>query len=462
MPNESTNELKKTIGLRDLVLLNIATIIGLSTLPQVAQFGFGSLVMYLIAIVLFFIPSGLMVAELSHRIGGTGGFYNWIKEAFGPAAGFIAAWCYWLSNIVWLPTVLLLISTSAVYLLGNDQLSLIENQTYIGLSGLAFLWLIIGLNILGMEKAKWIQNLGGIAIWLSILLIVGLGFTELLDSPELITKANWIPDFTNWGIIPFFAAVAFAFGGLELAPVMGGEIKNPSRNIPNAIVLTSISVGLIYILGTLGVLVLNGSGEVNVIDGVAQAFYAMSQRSENAWLGLLGVLFVLFGVIGQFGSWLTGIARLPYAIGVDSMLPSTLSKLHPAFGTPYVSLIWHGVILTIFLIGAFIGSTVQDAFLVLFDMAIILYFIPFIFMFGALIFHVKKNTGNGVISFFQHRGLLWLTASLGTLVMIIGIVLACVPSGEVENQGLFYLKVIGGSAILIAAGWMIVRRSLAE
>ena len=98
--------LHRALNLRDLVALNVACIVSLSSLAQVAQFGFGSLSLYLLAIALFLIPSGLMAAELNARMPEEGGFYLWTRRAFGDWHGYVAAWSYWLSNIVWLPTAI--------------------------------------------------------------------------------------------------------------------------------------------------------------------------------------------------------------------------------------------------------------------------------------------------------------------------------------------------------------------
>lgn len=146
--------LKKVLGLKDLTLMNISLVVGFSGLTLVAQFGFSSVIMYLIVMILLFVPSSIVISELNSRLPGEGGFYNWVKQAFGDIHAFIVAWSYWLSSIVWFPTVCLFISTSAVYLLGQEYHFLVEHKVYNLLSGLVIIWGITLLNILGLEKAK--------------------------------------------------------------------------------------------------------------------------------------------------------------------------------------------------------------------------------------------------------------------------------------------------------------------
>ena len=82
-------QLKRTLGLRDLIMLNVSCMVGLASLPQVAQFGLGSIALYVLAIIMFVIPCGLMIAELNARIPEEGGFYLWTKMAFGDFHGYI-------------------------------------------------------------------------------------------------------------------------------------------------------------------------------------------------------------------------------------------------------------------------------------------------------------------------------------------------------------------------------------
>ena len=179
MNSDPKEKLHKGLGLKDLILMNISCIVGLTTLPLVAQFGYGSIFLFILAIITFLIPSGLMVAELNSRMPETGGFYLWTREAFGDMHGYIAAWSYWLANITWFPTILLIISSIVLYVFGDRFSYLEDDYNYNLILCLLVLWFLTLLNILGIEKAKWIQNVSGIANWLSILFLVGFGVAKL-------------------------------------------------------------------------------------------------------------------------------------------------------------------------------------------------------------------------------------------------------------------------------------------
>ena len=116
----SGGELHRTLGVTDLVFLYIAAILGIRWLSTAAQMGPSSLVLWLLAVVIFFIPSGLTVMELSSRDSGEGGIYLWAKTAFGEQHGFIVGWTYWVNNLFYFPGLLLFIAGAFLFLGGSE------------------------------------------------------------------------------------------------------------------------------------------------------------------------------------------------------------------------------------------------------------------------------------------------------------------------------------------------------
>ncbi|MFT5103321.1 MAG: amino acid transporter [Candidatus Latescibacterota bacterium] len=449
-------QLKKALGLRDLVLLNIACVVGLSSLTQAAQFGWSSFTLWLLAMICYLIPSGLMVVDLNARVPGEGGFYNWTKTAFGERNGYIAAWCYWLSNIVWFPAILLTIVGSGLYIFGDAYLDLAENFWVAGLISLIVLWFTILLNIYGLKFGKWIQNVGAISLWVlfTLLFVVAIYYLFSFGSAQPFTADSLIPDFSDFGVFPFFAAITFSFGGLELSSVMSGEIKNPKRNIVRSIIISGVVIALLYCVGTFSLLVVIPQGELHIVDGIAQTFFVMNEKTGWPFLGVVGAVLVTLSTLGLFASWTTGTARLPFVIGIDKYLPPALGKIHPKYGTPYVSLYLQGIIISILLLIAISGTKIQEAYSFLYDMSVLLYFIPFLYMFAALLKHNLKNTGGkgGIRLFEKYPSSVWIVSILGFLVILLSVILAVIPSEVIENKWLFFIKISGTTVTLITIG----------
>src|SRR5438128_5339540 len=158
---QGTSQLVRGLKLRDLILFNLVAVLGLRHLGTTAKFGPGSLLMWLIAALFFFIPQGLAVIELSSRFPKEGGIYFWTKSALGEGHGFLCGWCYWINNVLYYPNLLISTAVIATYIVGKGESSLGNNWTYVLTVTLISLWLATLLNIVGTGKGKWLQNAGG-------------------------------------------------------------------------------------------------------------------------------------------------------------------------------------------------------------------------------------------------------------------------------------------------------------
>ena len=460
---EPAGELRRTLGVADLVLLNIAAILGIRWLSTAAQMGPSSIALWFLAVLVFFIPSGLAVMELNSRESGEGGVYLWAKAAFGEQHGFIAGWTYWVNNLFYFPGLLLFIAGAFLYLGGNELLGLGDSALYNAGFSLVLLWLVIGMNIIGLSKGKWIPNIGAAATGtiFVVLLVTGAWAWLRHGSATSFTAGAAVPDVGEFSTLTFFATMTFAFAGLELGPAMGGEIKEPRRSLPRAMLISGLVIATIYILGTAMLLVAVPEGAINVITGIPQAMAAIGERVSLPGLAFVGALLVVLSSIGGLGAWISGVARIPYAIGIDRYLPKALGRTHPRYGTPYVALLTQGIVVTLLMLAAVTESTIEEAYILLLDMTIVLYFIPFLYMFAALPFLRLKAAGNndGVSLVPFGRAGPWIFGGLGFAATLLSIVLALMPPTDSGNPGLFVLKVGGGCLAFIGVGLFFFHRN---
>ncbi|PYK34665.1 MAG: hypothetical protein DME58_02565, partial [Verrucomicrobia bacterium] len=134
-------KLVRALKLRDLVLFNLVAVLGLRHLGTTAKFGPGSLLMWLIAAVFFFIPQGLAVIELSSRFPKEGGIYFWTKHALGEGHGFLCGWCYWINNVLYYPNLLISAAVIATFIFAKSASGLSDNWTYVLPVTLGTLWI---------------------------------------------------------------------------------------------------------------------------------------------------------------------------------------------------------------------------------------------------------------------------------------------------------------------------------
>lgn len=422
------------MGLRDLVLFNIAAVVGIRWLAAAAHTGPGSITLWLLAAGLFFVPLALAVAALSKRFPEEGGIYVWTRRGFGDWHGFLCGWCYWLSNVFYFPSLLL-----AGVGMAATALGFAENRIAILTTALAILWIASITNIVGMGVGKWTGNLGGLSTYLGGALLVGMGlvtWTRFGSATPLRLLPEWNLDKLN-----FWSQVVFAFGGLELGAIMGGEIRNPEKTVARAAWIAGLSIAAFYIAGTLAMLVLLPPDQVSVVTGLVQAAAAAGTRLGLGWPPLVLAFAIGLGVTGQLGAWIAGSARLPFVIGIDHYLPPIFSRLHPRWRTPHLSILILSGACTVFVIAMQAGENLRIGYQLLVDMTVVTYFVPFLYLFGA----AWKN-GQRASSM----------AGLGMTTL--GIVLSFVPPPDVSSVWVFEGKLAGGFGLIAVMGRLCFQR----
>ncbi|HLY67067.1 MAG TPA: APC family permease, partial [Chloroflexota bacterium] len=305
------------------MLLNIVTIIGLRWLSTAAQIGPSSLTLWLLALLTFFLPSALAVLELSSRIPHEGGLYQWTRAALGDLHGFLAGWVFWLSNLVFFPSLLLFATGVFLHVGGASWLRYADSPLYNGIGTIALLWAATLLNLIGLTRAKWLQNLGGMAtVAVAVLLLVGGAIAwHAYGSATPITAASLVPDYSALPTLGALSILILAYDGLELGPVMAEEIRNPARVIPRAVFLAGAVIAVAYVAGTLALLVALPPAQINAISGIPEALRAIGARAGMPFFGVLTAALLTLGSVGALGGWITGSARLPFVVGLGHYLP---------------------------------------------------------------------------------------------------------------------------------------------
>jgi len=456
----SPHDLPRSLGLRDLVLFNIVAVLSLRWLATSAAAGPSALTLWVLAGLLFFVPQGLAVSDLANRYPEEGGIYFWTKRAFGEGNGFLCGWCYWVNNILYYPNLLISTSVILTFALGKSDSGLADDRTYVFFATLVMLWFAVGINIVGMSTGKWLQNLGAIGTYLPGLLLAILGVTAMLHQPSAnpITAKELIPDLTQFGELNLWASIAFAFAGLELAATMGGEIKDPARTLPRAVLLAAPLCAAMYLIGTLMVLWLVPAGDVNIVSGFLQAI-AVGAGSMK-WLVIIAASLYVVGNLGGVGAWLTGPARVAFTIGLDRYFPPWFGRVHPKWKTPYMAMLVAAVLATLFLILSVVGkgTTVEKAYLVLLDTMLLIYFVPFIYLFLTYI-KVRLAEPAPAVMFPRRRPMAVLVGVAGLFLTLFAMGVAMVPPSGTESVWLFELKVVGGASAFMVLGGVLYWRA---
>jgi glutamate:GABA antiporter len=459
---DSKSQLRRTMGFWDVLLFNIATVLGPRWIAAAGHNGTSSISLWVIAAVFFFIPGALVINELSSRFPEEGGLYAWSREAFGPFHGFIAGWTYWIYTVFYFPGLLLASASMSAYIAGGRGFELAQDRTFLLAVSIGLLLVAVVLNIVGLNVGKWLQNAGGVGTYVPLLMLVAIAAIVSLKSGSVthFTFRNMLPAW-NWDTVNFWSQIAFAFTGLELVSAMSEEVRDPRRTLPRAVFGAGALIALMYIVGTFAVLALAPASDLDPQSGVFHAITVGSIALRIGLLGILAAVLVTAGNAGGVGSTVAGIARVPFVVGIDRYLPSAFGKIHPRWRTPYISILVQAVISGAILLISQINDTTRGAYQFLVDAAIILYFIPFLYMFAAVIkLAYRKNRKENPHAVLVPGGLpgVWISGSLGFLVVLIGIVVSLVPPGDSSNKLGFEMKLVGGTLVSILLGLILYWR----
>jgi amino acid transporter len=438
--------LKRVLGRRDLIALFVVAVFNLNVIPSIAANGAITVWLWLLSLLLFFLPQGIAVIELAHRYPGEGGVYLWAKESFGDFHGFLSGWCYWTNNMMYVPTVMLYFVGVSVFVLGPGHQSLADNKAFTITASLGLMALLVILNVVGLGVGKWVNNLGGLGTGIAAVALVGLGVTVWLRFGTTVTGSDFrIPADPRF-VFNSFGVICFALVGLELASVMGDEIQDPQKTLPGAVAWGGVLSGFLYIATTLTLLIAVGRSNISVLQGVVQAVSHMADRAGVAWVVRPFALLLSVSIAGIGSAWLAGSARIPFVAGLDSYLPNWLGKIHPRYATPHAALIVHGIVSGVLVVLNSLSGGVQETFQKLLSLAVVLQLVPFLYIFAALLkFSFNRFPGKGR----YRKGVLFLAGASGLATTSVGIILAFFPAQQITSLRAYEIWMFGGTGFFI-------------
>jgi len=462
--SDPIKQLRREMGFWDVLFFNIATVLGPRWIAAAAHNGSSSISLWVLAAVFFFVPTAMVINELSSRFPEEGGLYVWAKEAFGDFHGFVAGWNYWIYTVFYFPGLLLASAAMAGYIVGERGAVLAQDRTFLLLVSLGLLVVAVALNIIGLNIGKWLQNAGGVSTYLPLLILVGFAGVLWLRQGSVthFTWASMMPVW-NWDTVNFWSQIAFAFTGLELVSAMSAEVRDPQRILPRAVFAAGALIALMYVVGTMSVLALVPAAETDPRSGVFHAITIASIAFKIGFVGILAAILVTVGNAGGVGSTVAGIARVPFVVGIDRYLPKAFGKIHPRWKTPYISIIVQAVVSGVILLVSQINESTRGAYQVLIDAAIILYFVPFLYMYAAAIkLASRKDRLENPRAVLIPGGKIgvWLASSIAFIVTLLSIIVSLLPPGDAVDRRVFQMKVAGWTVGALALGLILYYRGV--
>ena len=362
----------RSLGLPSATALVIGSIIGTGvfTMPAVMAGAGTSSLITLGIISIGALLLGVLFGQLTRRVPNTeGGLYAYARHEFGDFAGYLTAWCYWIT--AWAGNAAI-VSSWVLYvesLFGIDNPSGWTNWG-IALTGL---WIPAAINLVGIRQMAWFQNITVVLKFLPLLLVGTVGWF-------FVTSANFGPFNASGGslydAINLAAGVAlFSFIGVEVASIAAGRVRNPRRNVGRASVLGTAAAALLYVAVTAAVMGLVPHDQL-VEDGAPFVAAFNTMFGSAAWLGKLVALTAVISGIGALNGWTLVTAEMPYAAAKDGLFLHHFTKENRA-GAPWFGIVVSTVIASLLMGWSYSSSTGLDVFVYLVGLSVVTVAIPY-------------------------------------------------------------------------------------
>ena len=431
--------LKRELGLRDVALFAIVCITSARWIPIAAHAGPGSVALWLLAAVFFMAPLTVAVATLVARYPGAGGLYLWTRQDFGSWHGFLSFWIYWVGTAFLFPTAALLYTRVGFGMFGPAFSRFGENRFYLLAATVVMIWIALGTNLVGLKIGKWTENIGALATWavgLLLAVVAWMVWTRRGAATPMHILPKW-----NWGTVNFWAAIAYAMSGMENPGMMAAEMHDPERTMRRAGWLASAFVAAFYVSATVAFLVVLSPEHITELNGYAEVGNSAGVLLGARWLSPVLALLVVVSGVGFVGGMGTASSRLPFAAGADRLLPGAFAKIHPRWGTPYVSILALGLVATFLLVVYQLGDSMRVAYDELVSLMVITGFLPYLYIFGSAWKAGKR-----------------LSPISGVAATLLALFCTVVPPEEITNVWLFEGKLAAGTLGVVGSAWLLYRR----
>ncbi|HEY6267477.1 MAG TPA: APC family permease [Candidatus Acidoferrum sp.] len=436
--------LRKELGFLDLVLASILLVVVPDFFGTAVKAGPAHVVLWLLAILLFFIPQAFVVAHLNRLMPLEGGLYEWTRLAFNDRMGFLVAWNLWLYVVLYAASAGLITVNYVAYAIGPSAANMAANRWIVLAASVGTVALMMFIALLGMRVGKWVTNAGSFLTVVVIALLAIMPFLQRARGslPAYHPLRFVAPLPTLFSLSVFIKMTFGALCGFEYAAIFAGESRNPARDLKRAILITAPLIALLYIFGTGAILAYVSPDSVDVIGPIPQALSAgFADLGFARIIVPLAILLLFTNYLSTYAISFTANTRLPMVAGWDHLLPEWFTRLHAKYKTPVNSILFLGGI-TLAIGGVvLVGVGDQEAFALLQTWSFTFYALAYLALFAIPLLARKKL---GI------RPAMWLriAAVSGFVVTLLFVLFSVLPVISVKSESAYAVKI---TAVLLGA-----------
>lgn len=454
-----TSTRKKTLTFWDLFFFSFAAIFLIDTLPASAAIGPASISWWIICAIIYFLPYGLISAELGTTYPEQGGLYVWTKRAFGSKWAARTTWFYWVNVALWMPAVYIIFAGVFAQMFFPDMS--LWGQVIVGI---IITWITVWFNIKSLEVSKWVPNIGAITKMFVVLAMV-IAAVIALTSKGSANTINWqtIKPKLDAGLF-FFPVIIYNLSGFELMSSAAEEMKDPTKDIPKAVISSGIIITLLYLATTLALLITVPLDNLSLVTGIIDMLDVVfgSIGVSNSIITALGIM-IMFTFFANMVTWTLGANRAAVEAAEAGEFPKVFGIIDEKNQTPKGAAIITGLVSTlVFICYGMVAATSEELFWSMFAFSSIIFLLPYAILFP--VFIKLRKIDKDIERPYKVPGSPWfvnLIAIIAELFVIQSIVFFIWVPGQPIDWG-FAVPVLIGTIITLAVGEIIVHRYITE
>ena len=465
---------KPKFRLFSAVLATVCIILVGDAVAPTASIGNSQYFWWIIMLIGFFVPYGLISAELGTQYPSEGGLYTWIKKAFGKKWAGRVAWYYWVNFPLWVASLADLVTTYLMQMLGVEMTwpLILAIQVF-------YIVLVSVLGVLRISQSAWVSNLGAIVKFIFMAGLGALGIYVLITqgSANPITSfTDLLPlynpdggiDFTGLG---FVSLIIFNMLGFEVVSTFSNDMTNPKKEIPKAIILGGILIAIFYLLPSFGIGVAIPLEELSTDTGLLDSYSTLlniigfSAGLSKAIIVIVGGLFI-YTLVANISSWSFGVNSVVAYAAEDGTFPKSWAKRNKN-GVPYVVSIWTGIVALIIAVAGILianfapeGSEITNLFWTFFSLSLVTLLLSYVPMFIAFLKLHKKGP--------QVKNGYWISGGkvkialygiVPFILLLIALFFTLFPEFNLEMFAYNWPLIVGACIAIIAGEIMVYRMS---
>lgn len=460
---------KHKFRLFSAVLATVCIILVGDAVAPTAAIGNSQYLWWIIMLIGFFVPYGLISAELGTQYPSEGGMYTWIKKAFGPKWAGRVAWFYWVNYPLWIASLADLVTTYLLQMLGIEMTwpLILAIQVF-------YIVLVSVLGVLRISQSAWLSNLGAICKFIFMAGIGALGIYVLItqgsaNPVESITDllpmvgADGKFDFTGLG---FVALIIFNMLGFEVVSTFSDDMDNPKKEIPKAVILGGILIAAFYLLASFGIGVAIPLDQIPTDSGLLDSYQILlttvgfSAAAIKAITIVVGGMFI-YTLVANISSWNFGVNSVIAYAAEDGTFPKSWAKRNKN-GVPYVVSIWTGIVALVIAVAGIVVAEfmpdISNLFWTFFSLSLVCLLLSYLPMFMAFLKLHKKGPAvkNG---YWINGGKIKITlfGIVPFVLLLIALFFTLFPEFNLEMFE-YNWPLIAGACIAVVLGEIMVNR----